>query len=1120
MTRRSPNRLNDSDWILIAICAAVVIASVAIVVRYFQAAFPQAAVEFRYDRNTSRAIAERLLKAQRLDVGGMKHAVRFDSDDTARIFLERSLGLERANAIMASEVRVWSWRHRWFRPLQEEELSVDVAPTGEIIGFRHTLPEDRAAPPPSANPPVEFLRSIGVEVADLNLIEQSERQLPRRIQRSFTWESSSIRPAGAQYRHTVTVDGDRVTSYAQHLEVPDAWIRSYRELRSKNQAAGQVDTIFLGATMIAAIVVFVVRLRRGDLSIRFLLGIGAASILLVGGVTLNSLPAQLAYYDTTTSYPAFLGQLIFQSALQSVGTAIVLIVICGAGEVLYRQRLPQQLAIPRLWTPKALASKRVFLSMIIGYALVPLFIAYQVVFYLTAQKFGAWAPAEVPYDDTLNSALPWVAVLFAGFFPAFSEEFLSRAFSIPLIQKIVRSRITAILLAGFIWGFGHATYPNQPFWIRGVEVGLAGIAAGLLMDRFGLLPLLIWHYTIDAVYTATLLFSSGNVYYIVTAAAASLLFAVPLVASTALYVRNRGFIPDDDLTNATMPVPPAPSHPEAVVAAAEFPEAARPTRRRVMVCVALVAAAAVAVVLRPRSPDDVVDYRIGSARAKEIARGHVREVSPGSRFSYVAALPVEGFRAWNASSEREEGGAPTDFDDIAATWLVRQGLSVERLIDVFRSRIEAATWMVRSFTPMEKEEVFVEVDPRTSRVIGYHRYQDEERPARSLSRDGALILAARSFARYGLEYKQFELKEVLTFQQPRRRDWLFHFDERTPLARNAFRRVTVRVAGAEVTQFHKTIKVPESVYREATTQTLTNVVLFIIKIAGIVALLSLVIAGLVVATRAHGLPWRRALRWTLILSVIPVASFASRLETLLFGYSTTVAWETFQVSLITAFVRDVGLQVGLMFLALAGLEAAVPYALSLVTKEGRSRFGRGAIVAALTAVGMAVLFTVAQQWVARALPWAASVSLSVPLELATPLPALTEGAQALFGAIVFAAAAALFTQAAGRHASLVALLAVFCASIDPLATTEQLPVMLARAAITAALVWIVARYVLGSNPLAWPLTALLASLLQAAALLLQNQRPDLIANGVALLSFAALALVWIAGGRRHDAGVV
>jgi membrane protease YdiL (CAAX protease family) len=1106
-TTDNRQRLSDTDWLTIAICVAAVLASVAIIVRYFDAAFPQAAIEFKVDRNTSRPIADRLLRERGIDVGAMKHAARFDSDDEARIFLERSLGLEAANQVMAENVRVWSWHHRWFQPLVEEEVSVDVAPTGEIVGFRHVIPEDRAAPPPNAAPPVEFLKSIGVNVADLNLIEQSERRLPKRVQRSFTWESSSIRPAGAQYRHLVTVDGNQVTSYAQQLKVPDEWKRGYSELRSKNRAAGSVDMLLNAALMIGAVVIFIIRLRRGDLSLRFLFGIGIACVVLVSASSLNSLSAQLAYYDTTTSYPAFLGGILFQSAVQSFGMAVLLIIICGAGEVLHRERLPKQLAMPRLWTPKALSSRRVFLSMVLGYALVPLFMAYQVIFYLVSHRFGAWAPAEVPYDEMLNSAVPWVAVLFAGFFPAFSEEFLSRGFAIPFLQRFVRSRFFAIVLAAFIWGFGHSTYPNQPFWIRGVEVGLAGIVAGLLFERFGLLPLLIWHYTIDAVYTATLLFTSGNTYYVVSAAVASLLFAIPLVVSIVLYLRNRGFVPDDELSNETLPTSPPPPHPEVAIVAAQFPEPMASSRMRVLICVVLVIAAAIALAIRPASPSDAVDYRITGEKAKEIARAAVPR---SDRFTYVIATPVEGFRSWNPGSGREEGGGPGEFDDIAATWLMHGGMNVDKLLDVFRNRIEAGTWVVRLFTPMQKEEIFIEVDPRTSRVVSYHRYQDERTPGRTLPQDAAVALARRAFATFAIDERNFDLKEAQSFQQPRRRDWLFHFDEKTPLAPRAFRRVTVRVGGGAVTQFNKTIKIPESVYREASTQTLLNLILFALKIVGLVTLLALVITGLIMATRAHGLPWRRPLRWTLILSVIPIANFAARSESLLFGYSTSIAWETFAIGVVTSFVGEVAVQVGLMFLALAGLEAAVPYALSLVTREGRARFGRSAAVATLTAIAIGIVAMVLQQFVAHALPSSAAVSLSAPAEVATPVPAIVETLQALFGAIIIAAAVALYSTAIRKHTALVTIIAIFCASVDPLATVQQAPVMFARALVLALLAWVVARYVLDGNPLAWPLTVFLSSVLQTASVLLQNHRPDLIANGIAMLVFAVAATLWMA----------
>src|SRR4051794_37642347 len=124
-------RLNRTDWLFLAVCAVVVAAALFVVFNWFGEAFPEASIDFKYDRGSSLRIAEPLLAAQRVDVRGLKHAATFSGDDNARLFLERSLGLKRAGEVVRGGVRLWWWSHRWFRPLQEEEFRVDVAPTGE-----------------------------------------------------------------------------------------------------------------------------------------------------------------------------------------------------------------------------------------------------------------------------------------------------------------------------------------------------------------------------------------------------------------------------------------------------------------------------------------------------------------------------------------------------------------------------------------------------------------------------------------------------------------------------------------------------------------------------------------------------------------------------------------------------------------------------------------------------------------------------------------------------------------------------------------------------------------------------------------------------------------------------
>jgi hypothetical protein len=440
-------------------------------------------------------------------------------------------------------------------------------------------------------------------------------------------------------------------------------------------------------------------------------------------------------------------------------------------------------------------------------------------------------------------------------------------------------------------------------------------------------------------------------------------------------------------------------------------------------------------------------------------------------------------------------------------------MSQAALAGVFRHRIEAGTYTVRFFTPLRKEEIFVEVDPRTSRVLGYHKYQDEQNAGATLDQARALPIARNSFRAYGLDAKAFDLKEALSFQQPKRRDWLFHFEEKKPVFARAHRRVTVRVAGSEVTQFNKTVKVPDSVYREAETQTLFNVILSFIQTGALVAGLAIVITGLVIATRGHGLPWRRALRWTAVLAILPIAGFFAQYESMLFNYNTSVAWETYFIGLATTFVRDVGLKVGVIFMALAGLEAALPFAPGLFRNEGRARFGRSAVVSAMTVIAVFALAGVAQ------LLFPTTVDLRVPEEVALTFPALFDAGRALFLAIVASGALALFAVTLRNRAMPVAVALLFLLTLNPAVTPEQAPLMLARALGVALLGWLVARFALGTNPMAWPLTLFLFTLLQGAASLLRNDRPDLLANGVVLIVFAAGVILWSVSATYNDASL-
>src|SRR6185312_13285523 len=197
-----------------------------------------------------------------------------------------------------------------------------------------------------------------------------------------------------------------------------------------------------------------------------------------------------------------------------------------------------------------LRSKSFLISMVLGLALAAFFFAYQTVFYFVANHFGAWAPADIPYDQLLNTKLPWAFVLFSGFFPAISEEFGFRMLAIPLFEKWFRWLWVAVIAASYLWGFGHATYPNQPWFIRGLEVGSGGVLLSWIMIRYGILATVVWHYTVDALYTAMLLLRAHDAYLRWSGATTAFLAIAPLLAAIVAYRWRRGFVPEEPLTNA------------------------------------------------------------------------------------------------------------------------------------------------------------------------------------------------------------------------------------------------------------------------------------------------------------------------------------------------------------------------------------------------------------------------------------------------------------------------------------------------------------------------------------------------------------------------------------------
>lgn len=1000
-------RLRFSDYRFIGICLALLAASTWFSVRYFYLAFPEASIDFRVGRGEGKKVADQFLAQRGYSLAGYRDAASFTFDDDAKTFLEREAGLEQASRLMGSRVRLWRWSYRWFRPLQKDEYRVDITPRGELAGFAHQIREDAPRPALSSDQAraaaEDFLRNaLHRDPATLDFEEVSTVDRPARVDRVYTWKEHDFNLHDATNRVEVTMLGNEVGAYREYLKIPEQWKRDYARLRSKNDAAQYADAAALLALAAGMVVVIVLRVRRHDIRWRRAAWVGVIGMALSLCASANQFPLQEFGYPTTDSYSSFLTQQVLQSVLNALGYGGLLFVIAAAAEPLYREFLPGRISLGNLFTTRGIRTRSFLLGSILGISLCGVFIAYQTAFYMAAYRFGAWSPADVPYSDLLNTRFPWAFVLFGGFFPAVSEEFMFRMFAIPFLRKLTRFLPAAVVLAGFIWGFGHAGYPQQPFYIRGVEVGIGGVALGLIMVRWGILPTLVWHYSVDAMYSAMLLLRSPSVYFKLSGAASAGVMVLPVAVALIAYWRRGGFQPEAGLTNADEA---SAIEPEAIPVMPASPGGAfgyKPLAGRWRAMAAAVGGAGLLTALIPVNRfGSTPNYRLGIDQARTAADAFVRSLGmdPGG-FRQVTYPAVH----W--------GGT----DSLAGKYFLERE-SARAAATLFEQNRPVRHWATRYFRALDQEEMLVSVHPESGRVLGFAHTIPEDRPGADLDSDSARRIAEQFASSRGIRLDAMELKELSSEKKKARRDYTLVWEappgDRRNLDQARFRE-EIEVDGDRVAEWRSYWKIPESFERVRARQNALSIAVTVLRIAVLASAVVWGILLLIQRIRLGMVPWRRVILLAAPAALLAAAASLLSLPQLFRDYNTAIPLGTFEAVAYTSIGMSAVAGFLLLAAAVAFFGSFYPESLTAFRARNRRPMALDAGLTIWAGAGLAVFLDQSGTWLMDRFHAYALYAIDAPGGIVSAAPVLTAIAGAFRSTLLFAAALALIAVVAER----------------------------------------------------------------------------------------------------------
>jgi membrane protease YdiL (CAAX protease family) len=522
----------------------------------------------------------------------------------------------------------------------------------------------------------------------------------------------------------------------------------------------------------------------------------------------------------------------------------------------------------------------------VGLSLTGLSLGFVVAFYMIGSRFGVWAPQELNYTNSVSTVFPWIAGVAIGLFAATNEEFTFRMFAIPFVERITGSRWLAVILPAFCWSFLHANYPQEPPYIRGIEIGIMGLATGLVMLRWGIMATLIWHYTYDAAQVGLLLIRSNSLYFKISGVVVGAAVLAPLAFASVSFLTRGYFEEDEDLLNRSAP------KPEATAAeASAFAERATSARRYDALSPAKIGFLVVCLLvggvltwrLKPASVGDYlklsIDARAARARGDEVMRG--RGLDPNSYYHSTVLR---------------------DATDPLANEYLRERIGVTGLNAIYANHIPGALWRVRYFRESQPEEFAVILKPDGSIHSVRHNLAEETAGA-SLTKEEAVVRAEKFLREEKkIDLNNWSLVESNSDKRPHRIDHTLTWEEKAALdpaegssaaaGDHAHARIEMLVLGDEAGNYRTFIKIPDDWRRKQGEATLARTVFSysvpILLFAGLGLAAVIVYLRDLKSEAARAIPWRRIALWSIwgIAGYLVVFAAGNRIPQFLDAYRT------------------------------------------------------------------------------------------------------------------------------------------------------------------------------------------------------------------------------------------
>ena len=291
----------------------------------------------------------------------------------------------------------------------------------------------------------------------------------------------------------------------------------------------RLSNVVMFVLLLSALLLLV--LKPAAISVDWKFGLAASGVLvaLKALSLLNSIPLMWYYYPDTHSKAVYFLMSLVNGLTDALSGGLQIFAFGSLGELLARHVWDTKIPLINGFKNRVITLRTAAPVFIVGYSAGFIFLGYITVFYLCGEKLlHIWMPASAAYSNMLDTLMPFLYPMTVATSASLNEEFVFRLLAISYFMRIARPKWVALLVPALIWGFAHSTYYVFPAYVRGIELTIYGIFLGVLFLRYGLETVIIAHFVIDACLAGMPLFTSGNLYFMISGVAVIAAAFLPL----------------------------------------------------------------------------------------------------------------------------------------------------------------------------------------------------------------------------------------------------------------------------------------------------------------------------------------------------------------------------------------------------------------------------------------------------------------------------------------------------------------------------------------------------------------------------------------------------------------